>query len=70
MMAKKCDICGVLYESYNHKHYDPVKPNGFMLLNIYNDRTYSSHAVNDCCPDCMRKINDLIYELKTQKEEG
>lgn len=60
-IAKKCDVCGKLYEMYNTKN-DPTKTNGFMLLNIDKERKYFSHGVIDCCPDCN---NSIIAHIDT-----
>lgn len=38
-LAKKCDICGKLYETYNSKN-NQLKPSGFMLVNVCADDTY------------------------------
>lgn len=47
--AKKCDICGKLYEEYNFKQ-SKDNFNGFMLLNIDYGPTC------DCCPKCIKSI--------------
>lgn len=61
--AKKCDICGKLYEVYNMKQ-NSEKTNGIMFLNIDETRSYYSHRAIDCCPECMKSIKDHIEELK------
>lgn len=60
--AKKCDICGKLYELYNDKD-DVEKPNGLMFLNIDAYRKYFGHDIVDCCPECMSLIIDFIATL-------
>lgn len=52
--AKKCDICGYVYEETGE--YD-----GKLMLSI-NQVTY-----NDLCPRCYHKIIDTIEYLKQPK---
>lgn len=59
--AKKCDICGKLYEEYNVKQ-SKNNFNGFMLLNI------DYGPVCDCCPNCIRSIREHINSLKKKEE--
>lgn len=61
--AKKCDICGGLYEMYNVKR-DSKNVNGFMFLNIDEFRKFYTHAVVDCCPGCMNSIKNHVDSLK------
>lgn len=65
-IAKKCDICGKLYELYNTRN-DGDHTNGLMLLNIDYDNKYWSHGKIDCCPECMESIRKHIQSLR---EEG
>lgn len=65
--AKKCDICGSLYEIYNVKK-NPSCPNGIMLVNIDEIGSYHNNPVNDCCPTCMITIKETIEKLKKEKE--
>lgn len=62
-IAKKCDICGKLYERYNEKQ-NAEKPNGFHLLSIDERGKYYSYKTTDCCPDCMESILQYIERLK------
>ena len=62
-IAKKCDICGKLYEQYNVKR-DSKKPNGFHLLSIDSAGKYFVYDSTDCCPDCMESILQHIERLK------
>ena len=48
-IAKKCDICGKLYEEYNTKR-DKKNTNGFMFLNLLDNQNYFEHDPYDCCP--------------------
>lgn len=62
-IAKKCDICGKLYEIYNVvKDVDNV--NGLMYLNIDAKGNYYSHGRIDCCPKCMKSIKNHIDMLR------
>lgn len=62
IIAKKCDICGKLYEIYNVvKDADNV--NGLMYLNIDAKGDYYKHVVIDCCPKCMKSIKKHIDML-------
>lgn len=65
-LAKKCDICGKLYESYNTKN-NTNEVNGYMLVNIDELGKYYSHHVVDCCPNCM---DSIINHLKILKNQG
>ena len=62
-IAKKCDICGKLYEQYNVKG-ESKKPNGFHLLSIDSSGKYFGYDTTDCCPDCMESILQHIERLK------
>ena len=61
-IAKKCDVCGSLYESYSFKRSDPSKQNGIMLLNIDNKQQYWSHGAMDLCPECLAAVQNVIKE--------
>lgn len=63
MLAKKCDICGAFYESYNERN-DPCSPSGFMLVNVCANGSYYESGITDCCPKCMAAIMDTIESLK------
>ena len=65
--AKKCDICGRLYEEYNVKQ-SKDNFNGFMLLNIDYKGSYFHGPAYDCCPNCIKSILEHINSL-TKKEE-
>ena len=74
--AKKCDICGKLYELYNTS-IDCFEPNFVALLSLdshgFEDGKYSSMhrpLELDCCPNCMKSIHDHIESLKPVAEEG
>ena len=46
-IAKKCDICGKLYERYNERE-NQNKPNGFRLMSIDENKKYYAYKVTDC----------------------
>lgn len=64
--AKKCDICGELYEEYNIEN-DPNNTNGIMFLNLDYKQSYFNHKPYDCCPKCMAAIRLNIEVLKNMK---
>lgn len=67
-VAKKCDCCGKLYEAYNYECRCADQPNGLQFLNIKLDgeKAYI-HDFIDCCPDCMKNIQQHIKKLGEQK---
>lgn len=61
--AKKCDICGGLYEMYNCKI--PTKYPNYIELNSESvSGSVRGITHYDCCPDCMYQIGALIYDLQ------
>lgn len=56
-IAKKCDRCGTLYESYNVKN-NAEAINGFKTLNINESQRYWSHGPYDLCPSCSTELMD------------
>ena len=66
-IAKKCDICGKLYEGYNFKQ-SAKDFNGFMLLNIDYKSDYFHGPAVDCCPECMKSILEHIDSLAKKEE--
>ena len=68
--ARKCDICGRLYESYNMTG-NKNKPNGITFVSITDADTYSRVLVEpfneymlDCCPACRESIREHVKSLK------
>lgn len=61
--AKKCDICGKLYEEYNTKE-NKNKTNGLTFLNIDYKGNYFAHKAIDCCPGCMKTIKHYIESIR------
>ena len=67
-LAKKCDICGKLYEAYNYNK-NQNKPSGIILVNVCKDDTYFSNDVIDFCPECMHVITEAIKSLRPTMPE-
>lgn len=67
--ARKCDICGELYESYNTVKNE-TKPNSFKLLNTDDSDQHWTHPRTDACPTCMGKIMNLIKAIKEESKNG
>lgn len=65
-LAKKCDVCGKLYERYNEEN-NIEDVNGIMFLNIDRVGKYFSHGTMDCCPECMKNIKEFIENLSEVK---
>ena len=65
--AKKCDICGELYEEYNTT-LNKEKPNGVIFCSADNDHKYYGYGITDCCPGCMDSIKKHIDSLKEGKK--
>ena len=64
MTAKRCDRCRKFYDIYNTKCSE-THANGFMYLNIQEDRKCSSHRALDLSPSCM----DALYKFMTAEKE-
>ena len=64
-IARKCDVCGELYEPYNMSNAKD-NPNGIMFLNIDNAQKYFSHKAMDCCPNCMSRLQEYIKYIKSR----
>lgn len=67
-IAKKCDICGELYEVYNLGAGERVNPNGIMLISEDGVGGYIKNKKIDCCPECMESIKLHIDSLKNSKK--
>jgi len=71
-----CDLCGVQYKHWNHKH-DLLK---LSLINFdYNRNTsvYSYHRLDDAvakeqdiCENCQKKIYDFSKEIWKNREKN
>lgn len=65
MLARKCDICGALYEQYTTKFdsvFDSVSVNGVKLVRIDENQQVWGRDAIDCCPECMAAIIGTINE--------
>lgn len=61
--ARKCDICGTLYESYNIRN-DSENPNSLQFMSVdINDGVYRYKSI-DCCPTCMESIKNHLEKLR------
>lgn len=70
--AKKCDVCGGLYEEYNNKPAQLRQPN---CISIYNNIGIL-HGVDtprsnfmELCPTCMKAIHNCLTERTKGGEE-
>lgn len=61
--AKKCDICGKLYEVYG-KEENPENFNAFMLLNVDEYGTYYSNDHFDVCTKCRDSLKKWMDERR------
>ena len=62
--ARKCDICGKLYEEYNLSS----DFNAVWTARVYTNDTYSLVKLIEICPNCMVSIQNLIANLKKESE--
>ena len=64
-LAKKCDICGKLYEPYTTE-CDFRGVNGIVLVFIDEEGEYGTppDTATDCCPGCMKAIMHFIDRLR------
>lgn len=61
MIAKKCDICGKLYELYDMSS-NKEKFNAIIPINIDGNGKYWTHSHIDLCPQCRDAIKSLMKE--------
>ena len=57
--AKKCDICGKLYELYNTDAWKN-KPNTLRFCQEVDDNRTFCIKEYDVCPECMRAVKDFF----------
>ena len=69
-VAKKCDLCGALYEYEPDKKKPAESINGIALVHNYTNSNYYIYDRLDCCPDCMHSIQVTIELLKKKGEEN
>ena len=65
-LAKKCDRCGKLYESYNTTN-DSKNINGIMTLNLDDLRKYYSHKPLDLCPECKDAFEEWMKNKSSRR---
>ena len=66
-IARKCDICGILYEIYTQEiENDVVNTIRFAYRNAYGN--IENCSAIDCCPTCLESIKQHI-EYLSKKEE-
>lgn len=69
--AKKCDICGNLYEIYgvdkkNNKYvYNAVE----IICLDSNNQYICEKETCDCCPQCMKSIINHINDLRVERNK-
>lgn len=59
-LARKCDVCGVLYEEYKDSNE---------RIGLCSGRDWMGHRCIDLCPDCFTSIRNHIKELKDRNKE-
>lgn len=63
--VRKCDICGSIYELYPNEKtvslgvQDAKEP----------ERSFAMIETTDCCPECTKKILDLVDVMKLYGDE-
>lgn len=63
MLAKKCDACGNLYESYGKATNDAKDANGLQFIAVKtNGVDYYSCGIKDLCPECMDAVKSLLRD--------
>ena len=67
--ARKCDICGKLYEDYDTtvKGFlclERTSINSIMFIRKDLENAYNKNTTIDCCKECMRSILSHIAKLK------
>lgn len=65
-VAKKCDICGALYELYNMKNSEK-NWNAVQFYNRDMVDSHFSHGIKDICPDCQKAIGEVVEKLKGER---
>lgn len=61
-LAKKCDGCGLLYESFPPGHgsrYDELRII-YQVMKSNTGEVINGSAVYDLCPECMKKFLKVI----------
>lgn len=61
--ARRCDVCGNFYETKLNKK------DGFAFFYTYNGGGRGYDRIKDCCPDCIKAIQDVMDLRKMNDEE-
>ena len=72
--ARKCDICGKLYEDYdtNAKGFlnlEKTNINSIMFIRKDPHDAYYPNSTIDCCKKCMQSILNHVAKLKENRNE-
>ena len=68
--AKKCDICGKLYDRYNYES-GSNEPNTIMFKREDSRGEHWNVGLNfDCCPGCLQVFRGKLYDLRKRAEEA
>ena len=65
-LARKCDICGKFYEFYGDGEGPGKREPNTLILKFAGPPLSGKSATvseNDCCPECMREIERVLYNL-------
>lgn len=66
--AKKCDICGKLYEFYSVVSIDDGRTFvGSRIKFVSEDGVFCRGE--DLCPECMTKVHTLLASIADEKEK-
>ena len=68
-LAKKCDVCGRLYEQYETPIDKLGCCNGIYFVNIGFD-DWDARKRFDCCPKCFDSIRNHMEELKKENDNA
>jgi hypothetical protein len=66
-LARKCDICGCLYENYSSNKTKGKDANGISFVDILDNQKMVIKFTYDCCPQCMKDVQKLVEVLKGDK---
>lgn len=67
-LARKCDVCGVLYEEYEISIEKIGCCNGIAFIHK-GFRDWDARKFFDCCPDCFNGIQNYMKALKDRNKE-
>ena len=69
-IARKCDVCGKLYEPYNTGAMDEGYNTLMICKRTKGSDFYQDKLIKDLCPDCMNAVVDLIDRLERGEKES